>query len=305
MRRILLVDEDKGDVEVVTKSLTENGFTIQTATDSDTALHRLKAWKPHLILINIDSAKIQGASLVPKIRTLTHEEYTSIVLVSAIEDLAEVKRTLEGGADDYLTKPFRSIDLLPRVIAMLRLKEVQDSLKRANHRIEELISADELTGLMNMRAAFRRGEEEIARARKFRKPISCLLLNLDGFSAVNQTYGFAIGSQVLQQIALCIKQFIRPIDLVARVGADEFFVLLNEMDLAGAETVAETIRAAVQVASFKNERRAVKLTVTVGVAGLTYEQNNQRMGDLLHIAAEALKSAKANGPNRIEVYSFT
>jgi diguanylate cyclase (GGDEF)-like protein len=219
--------------------------------------------------------------------------------------LEDVSKGLSAGADDYLTKPFRAQDLISRIRAMLRLKEVQDSLKRANHRIEELSSTDDLTGLMNMRAAYRRGEEEIVRARRFRKPISSLLLNIDGFSHVNQTYGFVVGSHVLQEVALRIKQCLRSIDLVARIGADEFFVLLSETDLGSAEFMAERVRDSIQSSPFKNDKQSIKLTATLGVAGLTAEQTNQKMSDLLHITTEALRSAKANGANRLEVYSFT
>jgi diguanylate cyclase (GGDEF)-like protein len=152
---------------------------------------------------------------------------------------------------------------------------------------------------------YRRGEEEIVRSKRFRKPVSSLLINLDGFVTVNQNIGFLAGSHVLQEVGNRIKQCIRSIDLVARVGADEFFVLLSETDLASAEFIAERARDSIQSLPFKNEKQTIKLTATIGVAGLTPDQSNQRMSDLLHCTTEALRSAKANGTNRIEVYSFT
>ena len=88
-------------------------------------------------------------------------------------------------------------------------------------------------------------------------------------------------------------------------GADEFFIFLAETDLGNAEFMAERIRDSIQSAPFKNEKRSVNITATLGVAGLTPDQTNQKMTDLLHLTTEALKSAKANGTNRIEVYSFT
>jgi len=135
--------------------------------------------------------------------------------------------------------------------------------------------------------------------------VSSMLVNLDGFSNVNQTCGFLSGNHVLQEVAMRIKQCLRSIDLVARVGADEFFVLLSETDLASAEFIAERVRDSIESVAFKNDKQAIKITATIGVAGLTYDQSNQRMADLLHFSAEALRSAKANGTNRIEVYSFT
>jgi diguanylate cyclase (GGDEF)-like protein len=304
MRRVLVVDQDKESVELLNKYISGDGHSVQNATDFENALHRVRAWKPHLVVIEADLSNPAGLDILGKIRALTQEDYTAIILTSENSTLTEVARALEMGADDYLAKPFRAQDVISRIRAMLRMKEVQDSLRRAYHRIEELNSTDELTGLMNMRALYRRGEEEITRSRRFRKPLSALLVNLDHFSDVNQSFGFLAGSHVLQEVGVRIKQCLRNIDLVARIGADEFFVLLSETDLAGAEFTAERLRDAIQSVPFKNDKRSIKLTATVGVAGLLAETGNQKMSDLLHITTEALKSAKANGHNRIEVYSF-
>lgn len=305
MRRVLVVDDERENVELLSSYLSKDGHSVQSANDGESALHRLKAWKPHLVVLDVNMPKMTGIELIPKIRLLTQDEYTSIILVSSNMTPEDVAKGLDAGADDYLTKPFRVQDLMARIRTMLKFKEVQDSLRRANHRIEELSATDDLTGLMNMRCVYRKGEEEIVRAKRFRKPISCFLLNLDGFSSVNQTHGFLAGSHVLQELAIRIKSCLRSIDLVARVGADEFFVLLSETDLAGAEFMAERVRDSIQSTPFKNEKQSIKLTATLGVAGLSPDQTNQRMSDLLHIATEALRSAKANGTNRIEVYSFT
>jgi two-component system, cell cycle response regulator len=304
MKRVLIFDNDRETVDLVSKYLSKEGYIIQSAGDADAAIHRLKAWKPHLVLLGLESSNLLGLELIPKIRALTTEDYTSILVLSPEMELDQVVQVLNAGADEYLSKPFRVQDLVSRVRSILKLKEVHDALKRANHRIEELSSTDDLTGLMNMRSIFRKGEEEIVRSRRYQRPVSLLLLNLDGFSAVNQTYGFMAGSQILQEVAGRIKQCVRSVDMVARVGADEFFVLLLETDLNGAEFIAERIRDSIQANQFKNEKQSIKLTASLGVAGLTPDQTNLRMGDLLHLASEALRLSKANGTNRTEVFSF-
>ena len=305
MRRILVVDNDKENVDILVKYLSLEGYSVQNAGDSVAALHRFRAWKPHLILLSVDLENTDSFGLIQKIRTLMADEYTGVILMSGKMGLDEVKKAVEAGADDYLSLPLRTEDLVARVRAILRLKEIQDSLRRANHRIEELSSTDDLTGVMNMRAAYRKGEEEIVRSRRFRKPVSSLLLNLDGFSQINQSYGFAVGSHILQEVAMRVKECLRSIDLMARVGADEFFILLTDTDLASAEFMAERVRDSIQSAPFNSDKQSVSLTATIGVAGLAHDQSNQRMSDLRHFATEALRSAKANGSNRIEVYSFT
>ncbi len=305
MKRVLIVDDNRENFETLSKYITQEGHVVQNATDFEGALHRLKAWKPHLVLIDADCPSASSYELVPKIRLLTQDEYVTISLVTSQLTLENVDRGFEAGVDDYLLKPLQEQFILQRLRSMLRIKEAQDSLKRAYHRIEELSSTDELTGLINMRAAYRKGEEEILRCRRSKKPVSAFLLNLDDFSGVNQNYGFAAGSYVLQEVALRLKQCLRNVDLVSRVGADEFFILLCDTDLAGAEFVAERVRDCIQSSPFKSQKQAISVTATLGVAGLTPDQTTQRMSDLLHITTEALKSAKANGTNRIEVYSFT
>lgn len=311
MRRILIVDDDKENIDLLSKYLAadptaqgQQAISLQTAQDAEGALHRIRAWKPHLVLLDVNMPGLSGLELLPKIRSATQDDYISVVLVSANMSVEDVVKGFEAGADDYLTKPFRPQDLFSSVRSMLRFKEAQDGLRRANHRIEELSSTDELTGLLNMRAAYRRGEEEIVRCRRFRKPVSALIVNIDQFSDVNQSSGFTGGSKILQEAAIRIRQCVRSIDSVARVGADEFFILLAETDLSAAEFVGERIRDAIQGTPFKTEKQSHKLTACVGVAGILPEQTDLRMADLFHHASEALRSAKANGSNRIEIYSF-
>jgi diguanylate cyclase (GGDEF)-like protein len=303
-KRILVVDDDRENIALLTEFLSREGHTVTSASEGQGALHRLRAWKPHLILLDINMPGISGIDLIPKIRAATADDYVAIILVSSNMAIEDVTKGLDAGADDYLTKPFRPQELLARVRAMTRLKDLQDTLRRANHRVEELSSTDDLTGLFNMRALHRKGDEEIVRSRRFRKPVSGLLINLDGFAAVNETAGFNFGSLVLKSCANLVKGCVRSVDLVGRVGSDEYFVVLPETDLAGAEFVAERIRDAVQGHEFKADKNAAKLTVCIGIAGFAAGHNEGDMGDLYRHANEALRSAKMSGPNKVEIYSF-
>ncbi len=305
MSRVLVVDDDKEAVQIVTDFLSHEGHTVQTAVDTENALHRLKAWKPHLILLNIQLSHAPGADLISKIRAESSEDYISIILISNNEDMETVTQGLSLGADDYLAKPFKSQELAARTRAMLRFKETQDSLRKALHRIDEISTTDELTGLLNMRALYRRGDDEISRSKRFKKPISALLINIDQFSMINQKHGFAFGSYVLQEVAKKIKTCLRSIDLAGRIGADEFLVILVESDLATAEFMAERVRDSITAQPYIKDKSSVQLQVCVGVAGLGPQQAGEEgMGGVYHSVSEALRSAKANGANRIEIYSF-
>ncbi len=303
-KRILIVDDDRETLDTLTEYVTREGHSVTSASDAESALHRIRAWKPHLILLDINMPGVSGLDLIPRIRSITQEDYASIILVSAGLEIEGVIQGLDHGGDDYLSKPFRSTELITRLRTMLRMKELQDNLRRYQHRIEELSNTDDLTGLLNMRALYRRAEEEIQRCRRFRKPISALLINLDQFSAVNENADFIFGNTVLREVAVILKKCVRTMDLVARVGADEFFVLLPETDLAGAEFVAERVREAIHAAEFKADKFVAKVTTCIGVAGFTNEHVGMGMGELFANCNESLRSAKVSGTNRVEIYSF-
>lgn len=313
MKRVLVVDDGAKSADGLSKELSKQGLSVQLAHDDDGALHKLRAWKPHIVTLSCDlksnspsSEAIEKAIvLVSKLKSWIQDDYTVIVLALGSIPPEMMVRAIEAGVDELLLLPCDEAILSVKFKLFLKLKELHDSVRRASHRIEELTMNDDLTGVLNMRSAYRRGEEEISRSRRFRKPLSAIILNLDGFSAVNQSFGFLAGSSVLQETAQRIRQCLRSIDLVARIGADEFFVLLGETDLASAEFVAERMRDAIHSAVFKNEKANIKLTASVGVASLGYQQIELKINDLLHFASEAMRSAKANGMNRVEVYSFS
>ncbi|MFZ9595195.1 MAG: GGDEF domain-containing response regulator [Bdellovibrionia bacterium] len=305
MRRIMVINEQKEELDRLTQILFQPGYSVQSVQELSQALHRFRTWKPQLVCLRVSLPQLKELELISKIRLMSVEDYCTILLLCERSEPEAFARLMESGADDFWMGPIDELQLHARVRASFRHKEVHDSLKRASHRIEELVLLDDLTGLMNIRAVYRKGEEEITRAHRMVRPISAILINLDGFSLVNQSCGFLIGSQVLQDIARHIRTSLRKLDLIARIGADEFFIVLPDTDLTHAQVVAEKIRELIQQIEFNHLNQSFSLTASLGVAGLTPDQTNQRMGDLLHLTIEALKSAKASGPNRIEVYSFS
>ena len=306
MKRILILDAQLESQKRTMQILSSDQYVIQVAENRDAALRRLRAWKPHVFIFGLDPVdkNKEWKDLITKIRSIPADEYSTVLLLCeglSLEDLAE---GVELGVDSVLQRSFQPKELIVGVLALLKQKEVRDALRRANHRIEELISVDDLTGLLSMRAAYRRGDEEIMRSHRLGKPVSALMFNIDGFSGVNQSYGFMVGSQILQEVARRVKSVVRTTDLVARVGADEFFILFPDTSIEEAQKVVEVIRSSILSTPFKSDRYSIRLTCTCGVAGITEDQTQKKMNDLLHIASEALRSAKGEGPNRVQTYSL-
>ncbi|MBI2712057.1 MAG: GGDEF domain-containing protein [Bdellovibrio sp.] len=308
MKRILILDSESGPLKRTIQILTSDKHVIQVADDRDAALRCLRAWKPHVFVFGLPSESTENKDwkgFIQKVRSVIAEEYSTLLLISDRQSLEDLLEVIEVGVDAVLPRNFQPKDLILAVQGLIKHKEVRDSLKRANHRIEELSSIDELTGLLNMKAAYRRGEEEVLRLRTSGRPVSAAMLNIDGFSGVNQSYGFMIGSLVLQEVGRRVKASVRMSDLVARVGADEFFILFPDTPTEVAQQIVEQVRSAIQSTPFKTEKYSIGLTSTFGIASLTQGHPKQRMSDLLHITSEALRSAKGDGPNRVQTYALT
>lgn len=308
MKRILLIDEGReiADQLNVFASESAGAFQIQTAADAEAALHRVRAWKPHVILLDLSSSSEAAVTAtIKRVRAATLEDYSAILALHPDIAGKTVRVALDAGADDALALPIDADALELRLSVLTRLKELHDSVRRSNHRLDEMGNTDEITGLLNLKAVYRKGEEEIDRAGRFHKPVSAIMLNVDSFSVVNRDHGFTYGNFILQEAARRIKGCLRAIDFAGRVGGDEFFCFLRETDLSEAEFVAERVRQAFQADAFRSDKTSCGLTACLGVGGfIPGPDRSHSMNNLLHITSEALRSAKAAGADQIEIYSF-
>ena len=158
---------------------------------------------------------------------------------------------------------------------------------------------DSLTGLYNRHGLYLLGEREIERALRYNRPLSALMLDLDHFKQVNDTYGHAIGDQVLCEVSQRCGSVVREVDLIARYGGDEFVLLLLETDLEAARRIAERLRATIGDVPIHTEKGEVAITASLGVAQGSLTTPN--LDTLIHMADDAMYAAKQAGRNRIAV----
>jgi two-component system, cell cycle response regulator len=201
------------------------------------------------------------------------------------------------------TRAFSTIytqeELMARLAeAMARTENALQELQRTNHKLEQLAATDPLTGAANRREFIQQVEAEIARARRGGAPFSLLALDLDHFKLINDNYGHQVGDEVLQRfVQKCLKA-IRPYDGVARVGGEEFMVLLPRAALDVARSIAERVRGAVATEEFHTGTgRAVAVTVSVGIS--EFGRDGDTIDTLLRVADERLYQAKHAGRNRV------
>jgi diguanylate cyclase (GGDEF)-like protein/PAS domain S-box-containing protein len=172
-----------------------------------------------------------------------------------------------------------------------------DEWKRLQNRLESLAMTDDLTGLFNRRFFRQRGKEEFKRARRYQLPLALLAIDVDKFKDVNDTYGHDIGDSVLKEVAALLGRSLRDIDLVGRIGGEEFGVILPDSSLPNAMQTAERLRAAIEQLSVHVNGYSIRVTVSIGAAA--YHAGQNTLDDLLKLADRALYQAKEAGRNRV------
>jgi diguanylate cyclase (GGDEF)-like protein/PAS domain S-box-containing protein len=187
------------------------------------------------------------------------------------------------------------------VWSIVSKKRADEKIQQLNEKLASLAMVDELTNLPNRRAFFMRGTEEISRSKRYETPLSMLMLDIDRFKSINDTFGHARGDMALQCIAKTIREQVREVDLPARLGGEEFGILLPNTRLEEALVIAERIRKSIEALRCeKDEETCVTMTASLGVADFNTEIKN--LDDLFNRADTAMYLAKNNGRNRVVVY---
>jgi two-component system, cell cycle response regulator len=218
-----------------------------------------------------------------------------VVFLTNHASMDEVLRGLGGGAHDYLRKPFEPAELVARVGAAVRVKKLQDELRRRNDELDQISRTDALTGLFNRRHLEEQLRSHVAASRRHGHQLGLILLDVDHFKAVNDTYGHPAGDDVLCELARRITGELRAEDIAGRWGGEEFLVILPDTDLAGTVRGGERIRSGVSASPFRVTDVMADVTVSGGCSatfGATPE-------DLVRAADTGLYEAKASGRNRI------
>lgn len=301
---ILVADDEPINRALIQRRLERAGYSVLTAQNGREAVERARAERPDLIILDVMMPVMDGLEACQSIKADDSVRDTPVIFLSA-RDETEVKVSgLSLGANDYISKPFKAEELLARVYVALRLKRERDTLRRrAEEAIEradvaqERAMTDALTGLLNRYGLQHILAREMSETRRYNRPLSCLMIDIDLFKSVNDQQGHAAGDVALQQVATVLTENVRGSDVVFRYGGEEFLVLLPETDLEGAVSLAEKIRHAAHTRSFGDGERVFSLTLSAGAATLW---DNESGNDMIARADMALYQAKEQGRNRVE-----
>jgi diguanylate cyclase (GGDEF)-like protein len=185
-----------------------------------------------------------------------------------------------------------------------KVKEEQKIIKRTNKLLEKLSITDGLTGLYNHRYFQKRIKEEFIRAKRYGLPLSCVMMDLDDFKNLNDTYGHQAGDSVLIEFSRILSNSIRNIDFAARYGGEEFVAIIPQVDIGGAANVAERFRKNIESHNFPGSGKPLRITASIGLASYPAGDIKNEM-ELLKAADTALYRAKNTGKNRVVVHTST
>jgi two-component system, cell cycle response regulator len=233
------------------------------------------------------------------VRGRAQEPYTYILLLTGNREKGQVIEGLSAGADDYITKPFDPQELRVRLRVGKRILCLQDQLIAARETLRDMAMRDSLTKLWNRAAIFDVLTTELARSKREGASLGVVLVDLDHFKRVNDTYGHLVGDEVLCEAVRVLRQSTRPYDSAGRIGGEEFLIVLPGCNEINAVSHAERLRAAIAQASVDSPLGPVQVTASMGVSVLEKGLDTDVFG-LVRAADEALYRAKESGRNRVE-----
>jgi two-component system chemotaxis response regulator CheY len=294
--RVLVVEDEALHRQTLEETLRAAGYLVETASDGQEGLEKVRSTRPDVLVTDWIMPRLDGVSLCRLVKANEALRSTYVVILSSRGESAEKVTGLDFGADDYLVKPVDANELLARVRAGLRLQRALAELAAKNELLERLALTDPLTQLANRRAFEESLRAEASRTFRHCQPLSLLYLDLDRFKEVNDRHGHAAGDEVLSGFADLLRKAARRGDVVARIGGEEFAVLLPHTDREQACRAAERIRKATEATPLGVRRVAVTVSIGVGVfAGSSLEEIPAFVAD----ADGALYRAKAAGRNRV------
>ncbi|MBK5258208.1 MAG: diguanylate cyclase [Thermoanaerobaculia bacterium] len=296
---VAVVDDDLAIRRLVSLYLKRSGYGTLECTTGEEARKRLVESPWDLAILDRRLPDMDGVVLCQELKSNPAFRARYIIMLTGDDEQADKVEGLELGADDYITKPFQSPELLARVRAGKRIVDLQKELIETNRRLELLSITDGLTKLHNHRFF----QDELARAfeesARYERPLSLAMIDIDFFKKVNDTYGHAVGDDVLKRVAVLYRDSVRSTDLVARYGGEEFAVMMPETALADAITFAEKIRNMVESTPIETQSGPLSITVSLGVASVPGTKINSSK-ELIVAADKALYRAKHGGRNQVQ-----
>jgi len=296
--RVLVAEDDSVTREILKQWIARWGYEIVVANNGAEAWEVLQQERPpEVVIMDWIMPGMDGIELCRKLRDKSRDYYHYILMITGKTDETDVVHALESGADDCIGKPFGEPELRARLLVASRILTLQNELIQAREELRVQAMRDGLTGLWNRGAFLDLFKRELVRAERTHGRTGLLLLDLDNFKKINDTYGHIAGDLVLREIARLLRQRVRSYDFVGRYGGEEFFIVFPGCDREQLCQRAEAIRRAVCNAPVSIDAGDVPITISIGAVAA--EAGECSVWDVLAVADVALYKAKDAGRNLV------
>jgi two-component system cell cycle response regulator len=313
--RILAVDDDPVSLKLLVALLKKAGHQVLTAHNGKEALAVALEMNPQMVVTDWMMPEMDGIELCKQLRRMEAGRKLYILILTGQDEEARIVEAFEAGADDYIVKPFNPKLLMARIrpgVRVILLQEDNDRQVKIKEELNARLSiekrklkaaamTDALTDLPNRRYAMKRLEKEWANGTRSNLPLATIMLDIDHFKVVNDTFGHDVGDTVLQSSARAIQRVLRRGDTCARIGGEEFLVICPNTTPEGAMRVAERIRQTVEENVVKRGEFQGRITISLGVG--YRDETTMSIDALLKMADEAVYAAKRAGRNRVALGS--
>jgi len=296
---VLVVDDSAVHLKVLEHTLARTFERVHLARNGREALEIFERERPALVITDCVMPDVGGFELCQRIRA-AQSFYVYIIMVTSIAETDNVVKGLTSGADDYLTKPVHTEELLARVKVGLRLLDLHRQLEEKNRLLEHFALTDPLTGLPNRRAIEAWAAHELPAAVRHGFAFWVVAIDLDHFKRVNDVYGHEAGDIVLKRFGEILRGYTRSSDISGRIGGEEFLHVITHADETYLPAIVERTRAKLSSHAFTFGDSTVMVTASFGVTGFRGGERAPGFPELVKRADRALYKAKQGGRNRAE-----
>jgi diguanylate cyclase (GGDEF)-like protein len=296
--RVIVAEDDASSRHLVQHFLKQWGFDSNVASDGNQAWDLLQSKDvPTIAIFDWVMPGLEGVELCRKVRRLSRQHYTYVLLLTSKTEKQDVIEGLGAGADDYVSKPFNPKELQARLLVAQRIISFQEQLIATREELRVQATHDFLTQLLNRAGIMDALEQELNRSDRNQGVFSVILADIDHFKQINDTYGHAAGDQVLREVAARMKGSLRSYDVAGRYGGEEFLVIVPDCDEVAALRVAEKMRTA--VCSTPIQILGTDRTTSISL-GVSTRSAPTSADALLSAADTALYQAKSCGRNCVQ-----
>jgi diguanylate cyclase (GGDEF)-like protein len=282
----------------ILKELLGDEYNLISSISSVDVLDMAIEYEPDLILLDIMMPHCNGYELCKILKSNPKTKDIPVIFITVRTDEDSIEKAYSVGGIDFISKPFKPKELMMRISTQLKLKRVIEDLEKSKEQLRNLASLDSLTGLYNRRYCMNVSQDMIEASKD--KNISVMMLDIDEFKSINDTYGHLGGDKVLIEISNKIKDFMQDLGVVCRYGGEEFVILLPKLDINEAYLLAKKLNENIANLKIEFEGNDIYLTVSIGVADIKtkYEKTIEQA---LHRADNALYRVKNSGKNSVEI----